>query len=142
MAAKKKAIKKTSSNDALEKEIGEKATQFLKIRKKLQKANKVVNELKAEAHELEKQLIPMFEKSKQEGTKVKLGSVNLKIDDAFNAKDWSKINKHIDKTGDHDLYQRRLNQTLLKDYFKDGVKIPGVQHMKKKSLTFGFKRGG
>ena len=163
MAAKKKAKKKASKKKAVSKnnmtaekeavtkkknELAKKAkppakvskalsvkvNKFLLMKKNITAANKQITEMKSEAFKLETELLETMQKAEQLGITVTGGTIKIKETDTFNAKDWKKINKYIDDTGDHDLMQRRLNTTLLNDYFKAGKKIKGVEHYVKTSL--------
>ena len=146
MAAKKKVSKKKTVKKKtavkIEKDFGDKLMAFLKLKVKISKANKVVNELKSQASEMEKELIPVFEDTKTLRADVKIGSVTLNEDYVYNAKDWGKVWKYIFKKKDSGLVQKRLSQALLKEYYEDGIKIEGIERMKKKSLGIGFKRSG
>ena len=136
MAAKKKVVPK------MKKEFGDKLLAFLKLKAKISKANKVLTELKSEAEGMAKELIPIFEDTKTLRADVKLGSVTLKSEYIYTAKDWKKVWKYIYKNHDDGLVQKRLSQALLKEYYEDGIKIEGIERMKKKSLGIGFKRSG
>lgn len=141
--AKKKVVAKKSTDNIAKPDpkMGTKLLSFLKLKAKISKANKVVNDLKAEASVLEKDLIIDFENSKTLRADVKLGSVSLKKEDVFSAKDWPKVWDYILKSKDTGLLQKRLSQALLKEYYEDGLVIKGIEHMTKKSLSVGFKRG-
>lgn len=49
--------------------------------------------------------------------------------------DWGKIWKHIQKTGEFELVQRRLNNTAIKERWELGVKIPGVGSIPTETLS-------
>lgn len=150
MAAKKKAKKKVSKRKVSKKKtIAKKARPLVKVSAKLSKkvsdfilmkvnitaANKQLTEMKSAAAKLESELMTELEKLNQLGVTVKAGSISIKEKDVFNAKDWKKINKWIEKTKNYDIYQRRLNTTLLNDMFKDGKRVAGVEHFVKTSLS-------
>ena len=147
MAAKKKTTKKKVSKKKVSKKkaiakplakvgtkLSKKVSDFINLKVSITAANKQLTEMKSEAAKLESELMTELESNNQLGVSVKIGSITIKEKDVFNAKDWKKVNKYIDKTKNYDLYQRRLNTTLLNDMFKDGKRIPGVEHFMKKSL--------
>jgi len=138
--SKKKVAKKKTVVKKVGVKLGNMATDFLKLQAKITKANKVVKALEEERSELKKMLIPAIEATKQTGVTVKMGSVNIKKEDVFAAKDWSKIYKHILKTKNFGLLNKALGQGLLREYYEDGIQIEGIEHMTKKKITYGFKK--
>lgn len=140
-ASKKKAVaKKAPAPVKIPKAVSTKVSKFLMMKANITAANKQLTEMKSEAFKLETELMGIMEKSNQLGIVVKSGSIKIKETETFNAKDWNKINAYIEDTGDFDIYQRRLNTTLLKDYFAAGKKIKGVEHFTKHSLGFSHKK--
>lgn len=120
--------------------LGTTVTGFLKLRAKITKKNKEVDELKKQASEIESIIIKELEQNKTTRADVMLGSVTLKPKNVFSAKDWKKIYAYIIKKKDFNILQKRLGQTALDEYLEDGVKIPGVEKMIKKSLSVGWKK--
>ena len=150
MAAKKKAKKKVSKKKAVAKKakapvvkvnaaLSKKVSDFILLKRSITAANKQVKEMTSEAHKLELELMEHLEKANQLGITVNVGSIKVAEKDVFNAKDWKKINAYCFKHKNNDLYQRRLNTTLLGDMFKNGEKIAGVEHFVKKSLAHSKK---
>ena len=138
--AKKKAIAKKSSPPAkLSKELSKKVSDFILLKRNITAANKQIKEMTSEAYALECELMEHLEKINQLGIKVKVGSITVKEKDVFNAKDWNKINAYCFKHKTTDLFQRRLNTTLLNDMFKDGKRVAGIEHFVKKSLDHSKK---
>lgn len=145
MAAKKKAKKKVSKKKAVAKvnkapakvsaEITKLSTDFILLKVNITAANKQLTEMKSEAAKLEAALMEKLNKANQLGVTVKAGTVKVKETDVFNAKDWKKVNAYCMKHKNFDLYQRRLNTTLLNDMFKNGEKVAGVEHFIKTSLS-------
>lgn len=123
------------------KPIGPEITKFLRLKAKITKLNKQVNDLKIEATELEKQLIIKMEEMGTIREDVKLGSVTYDKKTVFSVKDWKKVWAFIKDTGNETLLQKRLNQEAITELFEDGIKIDGVQKGTKKKLNPGFKKG-
>ena len=153
MAAKKKAKKKVSKKKSKKKvakkkvkkigiKLGNDITTFLKLRKKISKANKSLEALKSEAFELTNKIIPQLDKIGLEGSDVKMGSVIISELNVFSVKNWGKVYKHILKTKDFGILSKALGQALLREYFEDGIKIKGITKSVKRSLNYGHKRNG
>lgn len=123
-----------------DKPIGTLVKEFLMLKRKISKKNKEIDELKSSASDLEKEIIKALESNKSTGEKITMGSVNLKKEPVFTADDWPTIWKWIFKKKDSALVQKRLSQSLLKEYMEEGVTVPGIKKMTKKSLTYGFSR--
>lgn len=142
MAAKKKAKKKAVAKSPVKvsKATTNKVTKFLLMKANISAANKQLTEMKSEAHKLEGELLKAMQAGEQLGITVASGSIKIKEQDVFNAKDWKKIEKHIQDTGDFGIMQKRLSTALLKEYYEDGVKIKGVEHMVKSSLGVSHKK--
>ena len=121
--------------------LGTTITAFLKLKQKISKKNKEVDELKSEVSAMEKEIIKELEAQKSKGSDVKIGSVKLKESNVWSAKDWKKVWDYILKKKDTNLLQKRLAQTVFNEYLEEGIKIPGTEKMIKKTLSVGFKKG-
>jgi len=140
--SKKKAIAKVKPKAPVKvsKALSNKVSKFILMKSNIAAANKQLTEMKSAAFVIEEELLKALEDGKQLGITVASGSIKIKETDVFNAKDLKKINKHIEKTGDFNLYQRRLNTTLLNEYFEAGIKFKGIEHFTKTSLGISHKR--
>jgi len=120
--------------------IGTTITKFLKLKAKITAETKKVEALKSEANAMSIEIIKELESTNAMGADVKAGSVKLKEEIMFSAKDWKKVWKWIFKNNSEDILQKRLSQPMLRELLEDGVKIPGLEKMTKKSLSIGRKR--
>ncbi len=93
------------------------------------KANDLMDEerIAIEAH-LSVKLLP---KSKLDGATGKVGKVRVWKEDVPVAQDWTALEKHIKKTGEFDLLQRRLSSSAVKERLKLKKKVPGVGTFKR-----------
>lgn len=119
---------------------GTQVTTFLKLKQKESKLRKQADEIKSQANDLMKEIIVGMEAEKINRVEVKMGSVGLKSEPVFSAKDWNKVWQYIFRKKDKNLLQKRLGQAHLKELLEDGVKIPGIEKMTKKTLTVGYKK--
>lgn len=126
-----------------DKKLGVTVTAFLKLKQKATKKQKEVDEIKEQARVLEGEIIKVLEAdTKTTRADVKIGSVTYSKENVWNVKDWKKVWKYIFKTKDTAiLSHQRMSNTLLREYLKEGIKIPGTEKMIKKKLTVGYKRG-
>lgn len=139
MPTKKKASKKKDIVK-VDAKLSKKVSDFILLKSNITKATKQVTDMKSEAAKMEAELIPMLIESQQLGMMVTVGKVALKEKDVFSATNWQHIEAHVKKTGDFGLYQKRLSTTLLKEYWDDGVKIKGIEHMMKTTLAHSVRK--
>jgi hypothetical protein len=96
---------------------------------------KIVDELKARESLLENHLIDNLPKSEATGVagKVARASVITKIIPTVN--DWDELYKHIKKTGNFELLQRRLSETAVKERWEEKKVVPGVGTFNKITIS-------
>lgn len=105
------------------------------IRDKRLELEREVNKLKANETALKDHFINALPKDDATGIRGKLAQVIIQTTDEPTAEDWSKITRHITKTGSFDLLQRRLNNAAIKERWANGKKVPGIGSFKVVSVS-------
>lgn len=122
MAKKKKRKKLT-----IPKTLGRAADKLYEIKQERLALQKEVDALKADEHTLREHIINTLPKSQASGVAGKLCQVSIVKKGVPTVRDWDKLYKHIKKTGDFDLLQRRLSPPAVKERWEDQKKVPGVE---------------
>ena len=115
--------------------------EYLKLDSKISELSKEVEALKTKRAAMGEDIIKNFTKGITR-IDTKLGSLTLDADNYEGCvKDWDKLYTYIKKSGEFGLLQKRLGQSLFKEMFEDGKKVPGVERVIVKKLRIGHKRG-
>ena len=109
------------------KQLGMCADLLYQIREKRLEKQKEVDAIETEEKALKEHIIQTLPKSEASGVAGKVARVTVVTKQIPQVKDWDTFYKHIKKTGDFDLLQRRLTDTAIKDRWENGKKIPGVE---------------
>lgn len=80
-------------------------------------------------------LLALLQKKEQQGITVDFYNYIEKETEEPTLKNPAKLFKHIKKTGEFDLLQRRLNTTAIKQRWEEGKKVPGVKKFPVKTLS-------
>jgi hypothetical protein len=99
----------------------------------------IIKKMKAEEDEIEQHFIDSFtadEISKMAGSRASasLDSEVFPQIDGDDPKAWDKLRKHIVKTGEWDLLEKRIGKTAFRERYKAKVAVPGVKAFVKKTL--------
>lgn len=105
-----------------------------KIRAERQAVATKTEDLKEQESLVEDRIFSMFRKSELEGARGKLAQASIGKSDVPNIVSWPVLAKYIKKTGDLDLFQRRLSVEACRERWKDGEAIPGVKIFTKVKL--------
>lgn len=84
---------------------------------------------------IEGKILEMFKKSELEGAQGKVAQSSIKLSEVPTIEDWEKFEKHLKKSGELDLMQRRLSVEACRERWKDKKTIPGVTVFTKVGLT-------
>lgn len=80
----------------------------------------------------------LLERMDAEGTDKVTGKMaTVSISDVMvgNCTDWDMLNAFVKKTGNFQLYQRRLSDPAVRELFEQKGNIPGVELFKKRKLN-------
>ena len=122
------------------KSMGACADLLFDIRQQRLSAQKVVDEFKEQEKLLTDHIIDTLPKGDQ-GAIGKHHQVSVYTDAVPRAADWDAIYKHIKRTGNFELLQRRLSDTAVKERWDDGKEIPGVESFNVVKVSLTKKKG-
>ena len=109
------------------KQMGACADRLFELREKRLEEQKKVDAIESEEKAIKEHIIQNLPKSEASGVAGKLARVTVITKAIPQVKDWESFYKHIKKTGDFDLLQKRLTETAVKERWENGKKIPGVE---------------
>ena len=110
------------------KKIGACADKLYELRNKRLKIKKEVDILEEEEKALKLHIINTLPKSEASGVAGKLARVSVGSKPVPQVVDWSKLYKHIKKTGEFDLLGRKASTAAVKERWEAGEEVPGVDH--------------
>lgn len=91
---------------------------------------KVVDELQAKESLLREHLIANLPKSEASGVAGKVARVTIGTDTIPRVDDWDLLWKHVKKTGQFELLQKRVSNVAVEERWEHGKEVPGVGHFK------------
>lgn len=106
--------------------LGACADRLYEIRQQRLALQKDIDALAAEETALKEHLIATLPKSDASGIAGKLCRVAIVTKAVPQVEDWDVLYKHIKRTGQFDLMQRRLVDAAVKERWDVGKKVPGV----------------
>jgi hypothetical protein len=107
------------------KSMGVCADKLYDLRQKRLAQQKIVDELEAEEKALKEHIINTLPKSETSG--VAVARVTITSKDVPQVENWDLFYKHVKKTGEFELMQRRLSDSAINERWEQGKKIPGVK---------------
>lgn len=110
------------------KTLGACADKLYKLRQKRLEQQKKVQEIEKEEKALKAHIIETLPKSKASGISGKVARVSVITKKIPQVKDWETFYKHVKRTGNFELLQRRVSDAAVKERWEDGKKVPGVDH--------------
>lgn len=117
------------------KTLGACADKLYELKAKRSAAQKVADAIEEEEKALKEHIINTLPKSEANGVAGKLCRVTVVIKEVPQVKDWDAFYKHVKKTGDFDLLQRRLSDAAVKLRWDAKKKVPGVDVFNAVSLS-------
>ena len=109
------------------KSMGLCADKLYELRQKRLAQQKLVDEIEAEEKALKEYIINTLPKSETSGVAGKVARVTVVSKDVPQVKDWDAFYKHVKKTGEFELMQKRLSDSAINERWEQGKKIPGVE---------------
>lgn len=98
-----------------------------KLRQERLEQSKKVTALEEQETLLREHIIQNLPKSELEGAKGKFGKVTLGTKTTSRIADWDLFYKHILKTKNFALLQRRPGDSAIQEIWESGKKVPGVE---------------
>lgn len=116
--------------------IGPKADEYMVVRDHRLALEKEARSVKDRETEIFNSIMSTLDESTETGGVGKMYRVQRVEKDVTNVKDWDAVWKHIQKTGDFNLLQKRLNDKAAKEMIEGGDALPGVAMEKVATLSF------
>lgn len=110
------------------KQLGICADMLYTLRQQRFEKQKEVDALASQEKALKEHIINTLPKSEASGVGGKLARVTVVTKDVPQVKDWDAFYKHVKKTGQFELLQRRLTVSAIQERWEDGKEVPGVEH--------------
>lgn len=117
------------------KAMGACADRLYELRQKRLEEQKKVDLIEAEEKALKEHIIQNLPKSEASGVAGKLARVTVVTKQIPQVKDWDAFYKHVKKTGQFDLMQRRITDAAIKERWEAGKEVPGVEHFNAVSIS-------
>lgn len=117
------------------KSMGLCADKLYELRQARLTQQKIVDALEAEEKALKEHIINTLPKSETSGVAGKVARVTVVSKDVPQVKDWDLFYKHVKKTGEFELMQRRLSDSAINERWDSGKKVPGVEAFKVTSIS-------
>lgn len=124
-----------TSKMRIPKELGAAIDHLFKVREGRREMQKEVDAIKAQENEIENIIFERFGKSDLEGARGKLAQCSIKRSEVANIDDWESFEKYVKKTGELDLFQRRISLEAIRERWAEGRVVPGVAKFTKISLS-------
>lgn len=109
------------------KAMGACADRLFQLREKRLEDQKKVDAIEAEEKALKEHIIQTLPKSEASGVAGKIARVTVITKAVPQVKDWDVFYKHVKKTGEFELLQRRLTDTAIRERWDAGKQVPGVE---------------
>lgn len=120
---------------AIPKTLGGCADELFSIREEKKRLTRLVDELEERESTLREHIIATLPKSDLTGASGNIANVRVVTKDVPQVKDWDSVYAFIQKRKAFHLLQRRLSEGVVKEYWDDDVKIPGVEHFNLVSVS-------
>lgn len=115
--------------------IGSMTDALVKLRERKRALESQVAEIEVEFAAIEEALMGrLAEEGLDKGTG-KLGTVSISETLVGNVVDWDQVHAFIKKTGNFQLFQRRLSDPAFRELLEMGKKVPGIEQFTKKRLN-------
>lgn len=111
------------------------ADKLYELRRQRQDLQKEVDAMIENEKLLKDYIIRTLPKSQASGAAGKVARVTVEQKETPRCDDWDAFYKHVKRTGDFDLMQRRLSNSAVEERWDNGKKIPGLSKFKYKSVS-------
>jgi hypothetical protein len=117
------------------KAMGACADRLFELREKRLEEQKKVDAIEAEEKAIKEHIIQNLPKSEASGVAGKVARVTVITKQVPQVKDWDMFYKHVKKTGEFELLQRRLTDTAIRERWDAGKQVPGVESFNAVTLS-------
>lgn len=108
------------------KTVGESVDLLFALRTKRKQKEAETAAMKEEEAKLEDAIFGKFEKADLEGARGRRAQASVSSSDVPTLDDWQKLEKHLRRTGEFDLLQRRLSVEAVRERWEAKKAVPGV----------------
>lgn len=124
------------------KTLGACADRLLELRHAKAELNRALEALEEERRAVEAKLIAELPKSEAAGVTGHAANARVVTKQVPTAKDWDQIYKHVLRTKDFALLQRRLSEGAVKELWEAGKAVPGVEAFTVVTVSVTQAKGG
>ena len=110
------------------KSMGACADKYYQLQQKRREMQKAAAEVEAEEKAIKAHIIEHLPKSEASGIAGKLARVTVVTKEVPQVKDWDAFYKHVKRTGNFELLQKRVGNTAIQERWDNGKEVPGVEH--------------
>lgn len=136
LAAKKAAeVKRVKSVLLGTDTIGGMTDRLVELRETKRGFEAEITKVEAEYKEIEERLMKKLEAEGTDKGAGKLGSVSVSSSTVADVQDWDALNAWIKKTGNFQLYQRRISDPAFRELMETKGAVPGIDPFTKKRLN-------
>lgn len=115
-------------NYRFSKKMGTCADRLYALKAKRLAAQKVADEIKEEETALKEHIINTLPKSEASGIAGKMARVTVVNKTVPRVEDWDKFYRHVKRTGNFEMLQRRVGEKAIQERWDNGKEVPGVSH--------------
>lgn len=116
--------------------VGAQADEYSVVRAERLRVQKESEEIKKRETELYNCIMSTLNESTDTGAMGKVYGVQRIEKDQVQVKDWDQVWAHIQKTGNFDLLQKRINEKAARERFEEDDAVPGAEVVKVPTLSF------
>lgn len=121
--------------------VAEKLAAVFKLAKAHRQAANVADKAKAALAAAENDLIDLMQQHNLTAVKIAAGGASITRATLPAVLDWEQVYKHIAKTGEFELLQRRMSSVAWRERYDDESLIPGTEAFVKIGLSLKPKKG-
>jgi len=143
MTATKTAVRSRAKTKAVEDvvealaptSIGGIADHLYELRERKRELEAQVAKIDAEYKEHEERLFERLDKEGTDAARGKRASVSITQGIVGNVEDWAEVEKYVKRTGNFQLFQRRISDASYRELLELKGAIPGITPFTKKRLN-------
>lgn len=115
--------------------IGELTDRMYELRERKREIEAQLAQIEGEYKGLEEQLIEKLEAQNTETARGKLASCSITTNTVAHIVDFNVLCAYVKKTGNFQLFQRRISDPSYRELLESGKQVPGLEPFNKKRLN-------
>lgn len=120
-------------------ELGALADAYSGLRARKTELNKALADVASEANRIKRLLLAAMQIHGLSAVGGSVARVGVSYKEVAGVTSWPDLQEHVRATGEFDLLHRRVAELAVKERWKAGVEIPGVEHVTVPDLTISHK---